>query len=280
MNILCTFPGRHGDLLWALPTVRAIAEHVGHKVDFATTEKYGRIAELVFEQEYISGVLVLKDWEIIEGAPIRPIEPPHMPSGYDKVIHLGYPGWPELPLPYYVEKIGRLAMPGIPRIDLSRPWIHAPRFFENDIQVAVGFSDEHFELKYGLWSLLSRDKSTPGSVVEWISLRGGPGSRWVTEGGQWTADWMHTAEILASAKIFLGCCSALHVLACAMGKPVLIMEPNEQRWNPVFYPYGMDGPEVTVIRGGDGRPTFDARHVKDQVQALLAKQRATWKTEA
>ena len=26
MTILCTFPGKHGDLLWALPTVRAISE--------------------------------------------------------------------------------------------------------------------------------------------------------------------------------------------------------------------------------------------------------------
>jgi hypothetical protein len=270
-HILCTFPGRHGDLLWALPTVRAIAETVGHPVDFATTGKYGRIASLVKAQDYIGGVHVLKEWEVEEGAPMRPTVPPHIPDDYDRAVHLGYPGWPELPLPFYIEKIGKLQFPQMFPIDLNRPWIKAEKPAKSlSTQVAVGFSDEHFELKYGLWSLLTLEKLSPSLGGSWISLMGAPGSRWVKEGGHGEATWELTAHTLTNCSIFLGCCSSLHVLACAMGKRVLIMEPNEQRWNPVFYPYGMDGPQVLVIRGGDGRPTFDARHVRDQIHALLS----------
>ena len=270
MKILCTFPGRHGDLLWALPTVRAIAETIGEQVDFATTQKYGRIAPLVKAQDYINQVFVLQSWEVQETAPMTPLQPPSLPPGYDKIIHLAYPGWPEAPLPYYVEKIGKLQFPDMVPIDLNRPWIKADKAAKSlSTKVAIGFSDEHFELKYGIWSLLTLTKLSPALGGSWISLMGAPGSRWVTEAGHNTATWELTAHALVNASIFLGCCSSLHVLACAMGKPVLIMEPNEQRWNPIFYPYGMDGPRVKVIRGGDGRPTFDARHVKDEIHALL-----------
>ena len=275
MKILCTFPGRHGDLLWALPTVRAIAETLGEQVDFATTEKYGRIASLVHAQDYIGGVHVLKTWEVVEGAPMRPVVPQFIPEGYDKVIHLGYPGWPEYALPFYVEKIGGLQMREIRDmvpIDIHRPWIKADKPAKSlSTKVAIGFSDEHFELKYGLWCLLTIEKLAPSLGGSWISLMGAPGSRWVTEGGHSEATWELTAHILTNCDIFLGCCSSLHVLACAMGKRVLIMEPNEQRWNPIFYPYGIeDNSRVRIIRGGDGRPTFDARHVKDSVHALLS----------
>lgn len=264
MKILCTFPGRHGDLLWALPTVRAIAETVGEQVHFMTSAKYGGIAPLVKLQKYIGNVYVDQGWEVQETAPMTPLAPPAIPPGFDQVIHLAYPGWPEAPLPFYVEKIGRLQMPTMHPIDLHRPWITVDRSaLAFTTAVGVGFSDEHFELKYGLWSLLTHGK------LSVISLMGAKGSRWVTEGRQSECSWELTASILANCSIFLGCCSSLHVLACAMGKPVLIMEPAEARWNPIFYPYGKAGPNVKLILGGDGRPTFDARHVKDEIHALL-----------
>jgi hypothetical protein len=70
--------------------------------------------------------------------------------------------------------------------------------------------------------------------------------------------------------VFLGDCSAWHVLAMAMGIPVVLVEPLEARWNPIFYPLGMDGPQVTMVRGNDGNPTFDARHVADALTRALA----------
>ena len=273
-NVLCTFPGRHGDLLWALPTVRAIAERYDQPVDFATSAKYGRIAELVRQQEYIGGVHVLKEWQVQETAPMTPLEPPHVPEGYEKVIHLAYPGWPEFPLPYFIEKIGSLQMARPLTIELGRPWIDVDKLDLGRTRIGIGFSDEHFELKFGLAMLLSNEmhefteqpESTHDYAI-WPSAY--PGGRWEKEGFCRACEWVEAAQVYSSCKVVLACCSALHVLACAVGTPVVMMEPNEQRWNPIFYPYGKDGPQVTLVHGGDGKPTFDARHVKAAIDAHL-----------
>jgi len=61
------------------------------------------------------------------------------------------------------------------------------------------------------------------------------------------------------------------VLACAVGTPCIVMEPAEARWHPIFWPYGQDGPQVRLVRGGDGRGTVDARHCRELIQAALAQ---------
>lgn len=274
MKILCTFPGKYGDLLWALPTVRAIAEKIGEPVDLVIGGLFQSIAPLIAQQPYIHHCTALLDWEMKweanQKAPIAPVQPPTIPQNhYDTIIHLGYPTWPEMPLPYYVEKIGQLQVDSTLAIDLDRPWIKADKSAKSlSTEVAIGFSDEHFELKYGIWALLTKDKLAPTPNGSWITLSGAPGSRWVTEGGFGECSWELAAHILTNCKLFLGCCSALHVLACAMGKPVLLMEPSSARWNEIFYPLGKTG-RVTLILGNDGKPTWDVRHVKGEIHAHL-----------
>ena len=104
-----------------------------------------------------------------------------------------------------------------------------------------------------------------------------PGSRWATEtwAPTWKAlkpvEWLAYAQIMADARVVLADCSAAHVLAVAMGKPVILMEPNPNRHNPVFYPLGKIGPQVTLVLGGDRQPTWDARHTADAVKEALAQ---------
>jgi hypothetical protein len=107
----------------------------------------------------------------------------------------------------------------------------------------------------------------------WQSMCGTPGSRWQTEAWHGITSWETAAGLIASSQLFLGCCSALHVLACGLGVPVVLMEPNPHRHHVNFYPYGTEGPRVTLVRGNDGQPTFDARHVLDAVRAGLARGR-------
>ena len=73
---------------------------------------------------------------------------------------------------------------------------------------------------------------------------------------------------MTNAQIVLGCCSALHVLAVALGKRCVSMEPAEARWNPIFYPLGTTG-RVKLVMGSDNRPTFDARAVRQAVEEAL-----------
>ena len=104
----------------------------------------------------------------------------------------------------------------------------------------------------------------------------------VHNGGRWgdtpfsiathSCTWPQAARHIRHAKVFLGDCSALHVLAVALGTPVVLVEPMEARWNPIFYPLGMDG-AVQVVKGNDGRPTWDARHVGDVLRERLGASR-------
>lgn len=268
MSILVTHAGRHGDCLWALPTVRAIAETCGEPVDFCISKKYGGLVPLIQEQDYIRTAFSDMTWEIQESAPISPPEPPleHRPMGggkYDKTIHLSFRGWPEAPTlaeGYWLN--GQRAEPGIgvmeKGLDLGRPWIRVPE--PQPCDYTVGFTDEYFEMKYGIACILSDDLS-PDWVARGLAA---PGSRWQVEGGTYPTSWLEAAEMIAGARVFLGCLGGLAVLAAALGKPRVLVEPNEQRHHPVFQHW-----DTELVKGGDGKPTFDARHVAEVVRGRL-----------
>ena len=273
MTILCTFPGRHGDLMWALPTVRAIQEATSAEVDLLVSVKYGSLQPLLREQPYLRACFVDHGWLVQETAPISPRRPGELPElgvAYDRIFHLGYDGWPPHTLPKTIEALMHRQWPDawgpVPTIDLDRPWIttSADAYpFYNRVDVAVGFTDEWFELKLGVLALLQR----AGIQEVWI----GNSPRWHDEAGKVGFTWQQAAAILRTLPIGLTDCSALHVLACAVGTPqILLIEPNPHRHADVFYPYGKTGRE-TLILGGDGQPTFDSRHVRDAVYAALQK---------
>lgn len=271
-RILTTFPGRAGDLLWALPTVRAIAEVAQHPVDLQIAGEFASMVDLLSQQDYLSGVWADPRWTL---TPPDDWKAPRLPRDYDRIFHLGYHGWPSLPLPREVEAL--LAeqwtsdLPGLPpRIDLSRPWITVKPWTQLPHDIAVGWSDCHFELKYGLTRLLSENwahEHTSGFVLA------APGSRWVSEGDMEAVDWLEAARRLASAKVFLGDCSALHVLAVALGILAVVVEPMEARLSSIFWPLGKDGPRVTLVRGNDGQATFDARHTAEYLTKVLEARR-------
>ncbi len=271
MSILVSFPGRYGDLLWALPTVRAISEQIGAPVDLQISGEFGgSFVDLISQQPYLHDVQVdhrwgLADWIDGDGSLQQAWQPPPIP-GYDRVYSLGYRRWPELALPFETQETARREYGLDVTIDLTRPWISvesAP--YTTD--VACGWSDCHFELKYGLMELLHPDEDPATFKVRALIA---PGSRWATEGGYVPYTWMKAAQTIQSARVFLGDNSALHVLACAIGRPVILYEPMEARHNPIFLPFGMDGPQVTSVKGNDGLWTTDARHCADALKAALA----------
>lgn len=250
MGLRVSFPGRYGDLLWAMPTVRAMAEHLGQPCDLFIAGEFESIAPLLLQQEYIHTVEVLRGWTGTNWQAPTDAE------------HLGYRRWPELPLPYEVAK-----QAGV-EIDLTRPWITATPF-STPSELIIGFTEAWFELKVGLLEIFSDCipawlvRLQMGLTVQLCPTHSRWSTTWRHNKGIYETDWLASAAFLSGAKLFFGDCSALHVLACAMGVPALLMEPMEARWNPIFYPYGMDGPQVTVIKGLDGRPTFDVRHCAD-----------------
>jgi hypothetical protein len=286
-RILCTFPGRHGDILWALPTVRAIAEANGGKVDLLVSGKYKGVADLINRQDYIGICRGTDLWPIVESAPMEPRVPPdealrwvvdesyrtlnHVNEAggiYDHHIHLGYTGWPALPLPYEIEQIASKACveAGIPvgQVNLDRPWIARP-YDLPPAGVVVGFTEEYFELKVGISEILFRRYYDEKAAYRLVNVSAGP--RWEQEYRQRSIGWDTAAAWMAAGQVFVGCCSALHVLAVAVGVPqVVLMEPSGMREHEIFWPLGKEG-RVQLVRGHDGTATFDSRHVVDAIEA-------------
>lgn len=278
MKILATFPGRNGDLLWALPTIRALSRRIGAPIDLQICGEFAPIVPLLELQPYLGTISADPDWPLV---PPAEWNAPHPPEGYDHVFHLGYRGWPQRPLPFEtLHTLNEYLTCNLVQhdcgnsflgadLDLQTPWITAPALFSYQWAWLYGFTDVYFELKYGLVTLLERNRKR-FSYGQLPPTNIGANPRWVEEAGENATTWLEAAAMLQRTSLLLTDCSALHVLAVALGTPALLVEPMEARWNPIFYPLGMDGPQVTVVQGTDGKPTFDARHVGDALEAAMA----------
>ena len=272
MTILCTFPGRHGDILWALPTVRAISETFDQPVDLALANNYDSLSTLISQQSYIGTCFPVPTWHYNED-----VEGSHRPSridGYERIINLGRTGWPTGPLAQYTWETAQRLVPDQPiaPLDLDRPWIEIAANTHYADHVAVGWSQEHLELKMGILAALVRRTYPNQTFYMLCPTFGGRWAEWdhnaeessKLQFGYW--DWLITAKILAGSRVFLGCQSALWVLANALGKTCVIMEPMEARWNPIFW---CAHPRNHRVIGNDGKPTFDARAVGDMLEEVL-----------
>ncbi len=268
-RVLCTFPGRAGDLLWALPTVRAIAEHHGDPVDLLIAGEFESMIPLLQPQPYLSRVHADPAWNMAEW------KPPTVPCGpRDVVHHLGYRRWPECPLPF---EIFQTAFPDHAAQGwgpaLERPWItvSGPGV---PCEIICGFTEAWFELKLGLLTSVEYLLGSAGPTMQQLTPYG---TRWSSEVPPATAcvyecDWLDAARAIRNSDLFFGDCSALHVLAVAMGKPVVLCEPMTARHNDIFYPLGKTD-RVRLVTGNDGLPTFDARHCATALQEALAHAR-------
>jgi hypothetical protein len=285
VRILCTHPGRYGDILWALPTMRAISQAYGQPVDLIIPGEYRGIADLVEAQPYVRMCAARDDWRVEQTAPITPRVPPRIDVSYDQIYHLGYEGWPTPTLAEDVydraaAQYGQaqaLAPYQFPELDLETPWVTTSTIVRKSDRprVWLGWSEEYFELKVGLTVALATH--FPDVEFWWIRPWGGRYDevdrladfgqhRLGKNVGMIRAHWHTTVDVALSCHVFLGCLSASWVLANALGLPTVIVEPNAQRHQPVFW---RESPKNHLVLGGDGLPTFDARHAGDVLEQVL-----------
>lgn len=297
MRILATFPGRYGDLLWALPTIRALSRRIGAPIDLQICGEFASILPLLQQQPYLGTLYADTSWSL---TPPDEWRPPTVAAGpRDQVYHLGYRGWPQRPLPFevldnlnsYAEGPADCAHCRIAEaeLDLQTPWITVPPRTTWKPAWACSWTECHFELKHGLYNLLclylpGGGVDEEGEEMKYLRPRHawehGPspvaycnGARWQQEAGFAPSTWEEMAELFQRAPLVLTDCSAPHVLAVAVGTPVVMVEPMEARHNPIFFPLGTTGPQVTLVTGSDGLPTVDARHTADAITAAIAAQK-------
>lgn len=283
MKTLIAFPGRAGDILWGLPSVRAISEAVGQPVDMVIGGEFASLVPLLQHQSYLGKVWSDLTWGLTPPEEWQPPAPNIV--GYDRAWLLGYRGWPDQPLAQYTYARAQVetGLP-LPPLDLDTPWITIPPSPGCTRVVCCGWSDCWFELKVGLTQLV-RARGV-GRYRSGDSMRSGtwhisraPGSRWAMERQESTTPlpagagetWVRSAQWIQGARVFLGDCSALHVLAVGLGRQVVVVEPMTARHNLIFYPLGTTG-RVRLVTGNDQLPSFDARHTADVLEEVLSVQ--------
>lgn len=275
-KILCTFPGRTGDILWALPTVRAISNHYGVPVDFMVSKKYGNesLLRLIEAQPYIDTAIVNTSWEVEEGAPMTPRVPTWIPQMSENtvIVNLGYDGWPKDELAKAIHSIARARIINLPTELSMEPWItNFPglSYLHSNRNIFCGFSHEYMECKMGV-ALAVAAGIQKGWQLDIVYRKGDRHEEWLESTklvNFLPTDLWQAAELMSRSVFYFGCLSALWVLANAMGKPCVVVEPAEARLHPIFW--RKDDKNVMVY--GGGRPTFDARHATDEVNKMIER---------
>lgn len=271
-RVLFTHPGKIGDLLWSLCTVRSYWEQNDRpEITFATSEYCRGLLPILEAQPYISHAVVLTDWVITGDCPgLQPAVPPVDPGRFQnfaQVHHLGLTGWPE---PTLVEDYGRRLGVGVVLRD--RPWIRNTVPNNPGDSVLVAFTDEWFELKVGLWRLINkalgiRTRRRTGEVLgglSWFHNMSPTGSRWDLELGEGTTgNLMSLMGAISRAPLVITDKSAARVMAYGMGVATVVVEPSGPRHNPVFDPPSHWRQDRAKIEG------FDAREVVQAVKEAL-----------
>lgn len=273
-----TFPGKLGDLLWALPTIRHHQAVYGpHRLYLSAHCR--PLLNLLMKQPYLGGrVTVDPDWVPPDTAPMRPVPPD---SVEDIGLCLGYSTWPRQPLPFELAHNAGYN-PAILPAEYWRPWIHAEPFPPDRLTnvprpvVLFHWTDRWFELKLGLTEILSRNLGL------WTLLTSDRSARWPIYPHARAATLENVARWIATASLVVTDNSCVMVLCAAMGTRCVVVEPEHDRHHPIFWPGSTQdergrwqqadnpfGRLIYPVLGVDGKPTFDARHTKDLIQQLL-----------
>lgn len=103
-KIACCHPGKIGDVLFALPAIRTIAEQRGCLVDFWTSKYCAPLRKLFEYQSCINKFYISQEYKVSNtGRGLQPYQVP-VPSNYDVVYQMGFMNYPKQPLHEYIGK--------------------------------------------------------------------------------------------------------------------------------------------------------------------------------
>lgn len=201
-KIAIAMPGKIGDFLYALPTIRHICERDNAIVDIYTSEICRPTESLIRYQSYVNDFIIPKEYKIIHtNQGVQPWQMPVPEGEYDKVYQLGFQIFPhDGPLHQYIgQQIGLTTIPD--------PFYECPdKIFYEEPYVVVGHCGNHTtsnlvnSYKYFI-------ENCPIKVVQ----TGIEGDRIFTSvdcHDQIGIDFLNLASLISKAKAFVGFYSA------------------------------------------------------------------------
>jgi len=218
-QVLLSFGGKYGDILWSLSAARALCNS-GDTIDYAIMPAYGAVAPLIEQQPYIRKVITLNDWHVAHtNCGAWPRIPPTVPTGYDRVYHLTYESRPVKPLILHA-----LSVVGQPLPDPPLPFLFVkdPAPTTKPV-IAYAFNHDRMEPKLQVLNLLKENFQD----CEFVDV-----SKMFFD---------VAARVIKTALFFLGCRSANYVVAHGVNQRILTVEPDGGRREALFScPYGRE----------------------------------------
>lgn len=233
-------PGKIGDALYALPTIRQIAKETDTKVDFYTSE-YCAPLKYLFEYQNCIDRFFISPGYTIERSDMG-IQPWNMPvhEGYDVVYHLGFRSvpnqaihqfiWKEafgydtpLAIEYDYPDIPVIDWNGSPAIEFRHKLNHNPRIHVPYVCLATRSPSSYDQFFY--------DLSLELSIRDIRVVQIGAEGQYIGSGRDATGeDMLDTLSLLAHCKGFVGLMSSQLVLANGFDIPRIALH-NGINWD-------------------------------------------------
>lgn len=207
----CSMPGKMGDALYSLPTIKLLCQEWKMQADFYTSEYCEPLRRLVDYQSYIRAFIVPPAYKILrDDIGIQPWQMPIDSRLYDRVVHLGFRCVPHTNIPEFIARQVGAPYNKLDRIEYEYPDIET--LDEPYICVSPRGKTTYFEL--------FREVIIHSPVA--VAVIGGPHDG-VTAAERTTSDkpiidltgldMLETVSWLSSCIGFIGLMSAMLVLA-------------------------------------------------------------------
>ncbi len=211
-------PGKIGDLLYILPTVKFICERDGATADIYTSEMCRSTESLFKYQKYVNDFIVSKDYKMEHYN--QGVQPWYMyvPMGYEKVYQLGFEHFPSGPLHKYIA--GQIGLEDIPDPHYEFP----DKNYSDEPYIVVAHCGNHTSagLKEAYAYFIH---NCPIKTVQAGTIHDGAIA--TRDHDQLGIDFLDLASLISKAKAYVGFYSA--ALAIANGFPGLLKVVTSSR---------------------------------------------------
>jgi hypothetical protein len=205
-------PGKIGDFLYILPTVKLICERDGAVADIYTSDMCKSTESLIIYQSYVNDFIIPQEYEMVHfNQGVQPWQMPIDESKYDKVYQLGFEHFPHGPLHHYIAKSAGLDTVPDPQYEYpdkvfsTEPYVviaHCGYHTSHNLRDAYRYFIEHCPLKT-IQAGAARDGVIPAREHDQLGI-----------------DFLDLASLISKAKAYIGFYSGQ--LAVANGFPGLL----------------------------------------------------------
>lgn len=215
MKIACAHPGKLGDTLYALPTIKKLSEIHNSKIDFYTSDYCSPLKELFEYQSYIDNFYIAPNYKVDNfGCGAQPYHVPIDQTLYDKIYQLGFRYTPDRPLHQFIAQSVGVS---VDKIEYEHPNLFSVPFDEYYVMGAKSgtsfikiFEEFSHQSKLPVVTIGAYGEGSFGKTYNFCGR-----------------SFLQTLDIISKSKGFIGIMSSMLVLANGFNIPKVVIHDNK-----------------------------------------------------